>query len=67
MKRDVDLNNEESVKVKETAILELGDLLSQTNKAEGKISHLKYPFSTFVFFNSHYAYRRTFQTFLKPF
>lgn len=35
VKRDVDMNNEESVKVKENAILELGELLAQTNQPEG--------------------------------
>lgn len=29
------MNNEESVKVKENAILELGELLAQTNQPEG--------------------------------
>ncbi|XP_052249444.1 26S proteasome non-ATPase regulatory subunit 11-like isoform X1 [Dreissena polymorpha] len=34
VKRDVDMNNEESVKVKEQAVLELGQLLASTNQAE---------------------------------
>ena len=35
MKRDVDSNNEEELKTKEQAILELGGLLADTKQAEG--------------------------------
>jgi len=40
VKRDVDLNSEESIKVKEHAILELGELLSKTNQAQGQFIHV---------------------------
>ena len=35
VKKDVDSNNEEAIKEKEQAILELGSLLSATGQAEG--------------------------------
>ena len=35
VKRDADTNNEEQLKVKEQAILELGSLLADTKQAEG--------------------------------
>lgn len=40
VKRDVDYNSEEEVKVKEQAILELGALLSETKQAEGTVNIL---------------------------
>ena len=36
VKRDVDSNNEEELKTKEQAILELGGLLADTKQAEGR-------------------------------
>lgn len=42
VKRDVDMNNEESVKVKEQAILELGALLADTKQAEELAGLIKF-------------------------
>ncbi|KAL4222781.1 26S proteasome non-ATPase regulatory subunit 11 [Mactra antiquata] len=42
VKRDVDLNSDESVKVKEQAILELGALLAQTKQAEELAGLIKF-------------------------
>ncbi|XP_060554897.1 26S proteasome non-ATPase regulatory subunit 11-like [Ruditapes philippinarum] len=42
VKRDADMNNEESVKVKEQAILELGALLAQSKQAEELAGLIKF-------------------------
>ena len=39
MKQDVDVSNEEGIKAKEQAILELGELLAETKQAEGKLRY----------------------------
>ena len=36
MKREVDNSDDEGIKVKEQAILDLGQLLAETKQAEGK-------------------------------
>lgn len=37
VKRDISSNDEEGIKMKEQAILSLGNLLSKHGKAEGKV------------------------------
>ena len=41
VKRDISSNDEEGIKMKEQAILSLGNLLSKHGKAEGKVKHLQ--------------------------
>lgn len=40
VRRDVQQDDEEAVRVKEQSILELGTLLAKTGQAAGKILHL---------------------------
>lgn len=50
------MNNEESVKVKEQAILELGGLLAQSKQAEGTVTSLfSYYLCLYVHFKCFYA------------
>lgn len=41
VKRDISNNDEEGIKMKEQAILSLGNLLSKHGKAEGKVTIFK--------------------------